>query len=198
MADPAAFKLVVGLGNPGRRYAATRHNVGFEVAGQLARRYATGRVRSKFRGEVVEFSVDGHRGILLCPQTYMNRSGESVLAARDFYKLDEADLLIVCDDFNLPLGKLRFRAKGSSGGQKGLQDIFRCLGTERIARLRIGIGTPPPRWSVTDFVLSKFTSEELPVIRGAVERGAEGVAEWMRSGINECMNQYNADATPGQ
>jgi len=195
MADPAGLKLVVGLGNPGRRYAATRHNVGFEVAGELARRYATGRLRSKFRGEVIEFQLDGHRGLLLCPHTYMNRSGASVLAARDFYKLESADLLIVCDDFNLPLGKLRLRPKGSAGGQKGLQDIFRCLGTQQVPRLRIGIGSPPGQWDVADYVLSKFTSEELPTIERAVARAADAATDWMRSGIEACMNQYNADAT---
>ena len=197
-ADPAALKLIVGLGNPGRKYAATRHNVGFVVAQSLARRYALGRARAKFQGETVEVNISGRRGLLLCPHTYMNRSGLSVLAARDFFKIDHADILIICDDFNLPLGKLRFRAKGSSGGQKGLQDIFRCLGTEQVSRLRIGIGLPPDGWDVSDYVLSKFKADEVPLIDEAVARAADATADWVLGGIETCMNRYNADSVPGR
>ena len=132
--------------------------------------------------------------LLLCPHTYMNNSGQSVLAARDFYKLPDEDLLIVCDDFNLPLAKLRFRAKGSSGGQKGLQDIIRRLGTEAFARLRIGIGPPAEGWNVADFVLSKFTDDENSVIAEAISRAADASAVWVREGIGYCMNQYNASS----
>jgi PTH1 family peptidyl-tRNA hydrolase len=148
------MKLIVGLGNPGRKYAKTRHNVGFHVAAELAHRYGQARARSKFRGEMVEAAIDGHKVVVLCPHTYMNRSGSSVLEARDFFKVELADLLVVSDDFNLPLARLRFRAKGSSGGQKGLQDIIRCLGTDQFSRLRMGIGAPPANWDVADFVLS--------------------------------------------
>ena len=135
-------QLVVGLGNPGERYARTRHNVGFAVLAELARKFATGRAKSKFHGEVVEAELDGQKALLLGPETYMNRSGTSVQAARDFYKLPHEDLLIICDDLNLSLAKLRFRARGSSGGQKGLADVINRLGTEEFSRLRIGIGAP--------------------------------------------------------
>jgi PTH1 family peptidyl-tRNA hydrolase len=185
-------KLIVGLGNPGRKYVSSRHNVGAETVAVLARRFGQTTVRSKFHGETVEASIDEHRVLLLCPHTYMNRSGLSVLEARDFYKIDNADVLIICDDFNLPLAKLRCRARGSSGGQKGLQDIFRRLGTEQLARLRIGIGTPPEGWDPAAFVLSKFKQDEVDAIQQAIARAADAAAHWVRAGIQSCMNQYNA------
>lgn len=187
------MKLIVGLGNPGRKYAPTRHNVGFEVLGELARRWGDGKPRVKFQGETVEASIEGQKALLLTPHTFMNNSGRSVLAARDFYKLEDEDLLVVCDDFHLPLAKLRFRGKGSAGGQNGLADVIRCLGTDMFPRLRVGVGSPPPDWNVADYVLSKFTKEEIPLIQQAVTRAADAVADWTREGVQYCMNQYNAD-----
>jgi PTH1 family peptidyl-tRNA hydrolase len=186
------MKLIVGLGNPGRRYADTRHNVGFRVIGELAGRYAPLRSRSRFQGEYAELTIGGTKTLLLCPHTYMNRSGASVLAARDFYKLQQSHILVICDDFNLPLAKLRVRAKGSAGGQKGLQDIIRRLGDERFPRLRLGIGPPPENWDVADYVLSKFTKNELPDIALAIVRAADAAETWLADGIDACMNQYNA------
>jgi PTH1 family peptidyl-tRNA hydrolase len=187
------MKLIVGLGNPGRKYAGTRHNIGYEVLAELARKFATGKPRAKFQGETVEALIDKEPVILLCPETYMNNSGQSVQPARDFYKLDNKDLLIICDDFNLNLAKLRFRAKGSAGGQKGLEDVIRRLGTQEVPRLRIGIGPPWAGWDVADYVLSKFAKEEKPDIDEAIVRAAEAVAHWTRNGTEYCMNQYNAD-----
>lgn len=188
----AGMKLIVGLGNPGTQYKGTRHNVGFEVLARLARRYGMGTPRSRFQGEVVEATIAGQKALLLTPLTFMNLSGASVLAARDFYKLELADLLIVCDDFSLPLGKLRFRAKGTSGGQKGLADVMRRLGSEEIPRLRIGIGVPPPGRDVTGYVLGRFPAEDQPEIQAALDRASEGVVAWVERGIEHCMNQYNA------
>lgn len=186
------MKLVVGLGNPGRKYEATRHNVGFQVAANLATRFGQSTPRSKFQGEVVEASIGTEKLLLLCPHTYMNRSGSSVLAARDFYKLELAEIIVVCDDLSLPLGKLRIRAKGSSGGQNGLRDIIHRLGSEEFPRLRIGIETPPPGWDAADFVLSKFTKDDRAEIDIAVSRAADAVECWVREGTEVCMNQYNA------
>jgi PTH1 family peptidyl-tRNA hydrolase len=186
-----SVKLVVGLGNPGRRYAETRHNVGFAVLAELARRFATSRPKGKFQGEVVEADLDGQKALLLSPVTYMNQSGISVQLARAFYKTPNEDLLVICDDLNLPLAKLRFRARGSSGGQKGLADVIRKLGTEEFSRLRIGIGAPPEGWEGTDYVLARFAREELPEIENAVSRAADAVAVWAREGIEHCMNQFN-------
>jgi PTH1 family peptidyl-tRNA hydrolase len=185
------MKLVVGLGNPGRRYAATRHNIGYAVLAEVGRRYGTGKPKSRFQGEVMEAELGGRRALLLSPTTYMNLSGASVLEARDFYKVQDEDLLVLCDDLNLPLGKLRIRAGGSSGGQKGLEDIIRRLGSEAFPRLRVGIGTPPPGWDAADFVLARFTAEEQPLIDEAVQRAADAVVVWAREGVPACMNRYN-------
>jgi PTH1 family peptidyl-tRNA hydrolase len=177
------MKLIVGLGNPGRRYEGTRHNVGFILVGELAKRLSASGLKTRFQGETAEADLDGEKTLLLTPTTFMNLSGASVLAARDFYKIPEENLLVVCDDLNLPLAKLRVRAAGSAGGQKGLEDIIR--------RLRIGIGAPPPGWSWPDFVLSKFTKEEIPAMEQAVARAIEAIEVWAREGVQTCMNRYN-------
>src|SRR5690606_9579884 len=129
--------------------------------------------------------------LLLFPHTFMNESGRSVLAARDFYKIDNQDVLIVCDDMNLPLGKLRFRARGSDGGQKGLADVCRRLGTTELARLRVGIGRPPEGWDPVAYVLGKFTPAEREEIDLAIANGVAGIRDWVHEGIEPCMNRYN-------
>jgi len=186
------MKLVVGLGNPGRKYERTRHNVGFEVLAELARRHGRSQPRQAFQGEVVDAEIGGERGLLLCPWTFMNRSGLSVVKARDFYKLEHHDLLVVCDDFNLPLARLRVRVRGSAGGQKGLQDILRCLGADDVPRLRIGVGEPPSNRDPADWVLSRFSEAERVEADLAVVRAADAVAVWARDGVAQCMNMYNA------
>jgi PTH1 family peptidyl-tRNA hydrolase len=185
------MKLVVGLGNPGRRYEGTRHNVGFVVLAELARKCAAGKAKSKFHGLVFDASLGGQPALLLCPETFMNLSGTSVQEAQSFYKIALEDLLVICDDINLPLGKLRLRGSGSSGGQKGLEDVIRRLGTEDFARLRIGVGQPAEGWSWVDYVLSKFTKDEIPVVAEASCRAADAAADWAREGLQYCMNRYN-------
>ena len=186
------MKLVVGLGNPGRRYEGTRHNVGYAVLAELARKFGGGGVpKGRFHGAVVEADLRGQKALLLSPTTFMNLSGTSVQEAMSFYKLAGEDLLIVCDDLNLPVGELRFRARGASGGQKGLEDIIRRLATEDFSRLRIRVGTAPEGWDWADYVLSKFTPEELPEMERAVGLAADAVAVWAREGSEFCMNQYN-------
>jgi PTH1 family peptidyl-tRNA hydrolase len=181
------------LGNPGRRYAGTRHNVGYQVLAALGSQFGEGTPKAKFHGEVLEANLDGQKALLLSPLTYMNHSGLSVVEAKAFFKLANEDLLVVCDDLNLPLGKLRFRARGSSGGQKGMEDIIQRLGSDEFARLRIGIGSAPPGWEWADYVLSKFTAEELPIIEQTVREAAAAVTVWAREGIQRSMNLYNAD-----
>jgi PTH1 family peptidyl-tRNA hydrolase len=189
----AAMKLIVGLGNPGEQYKGTRHNVGFDVVALLAKDFAAGGVpRARFQGEVLEARIRGQKSLLLTPLTYMNLSGASVLAARDFYKIEHQDILIICDDFNLPLAKLRFRAGGSAGGQNGLADVIRRLGTEEVPRLRIGIGQPPPGRESTGHVLGRFSKDEQPEIDSALTRAAGAAADWVELGLKHCMNQYNA------
>ncbi len=187
------MKLIVGLGNPGRKYVGTRHNIGFEVVQELARRHASSRPKTRFQGELCEAQLGGQNALLLLPQTFMNRSGGSVLSARDFFKIDHQDILIICDDFHLPLARLRFRPQGSAGGQNGLGDILKRLGTKDVPRLRFGIGAAPAEWDVADYVLSKFRKEEIDSVSIAVVRAAEAVVDWVALGTAECMNRYNAD-----
>jgi PTH1 family peptidyl-tRNA hydrolase len=185
------MKLVVGLGNPGRKYEETRHNIGFRVVTELARRFDAPVARNKFDGKYSEIQITGERVLLLCPQTFMNRSGGSVLSSRDFYKINNDDILIICDDFSLPLGKLRFRPKGSAGGQKGLNDVIQRLGSQEIPRLRIGIDPPQEHWDIADYVLSKFSRHELKTIDVTIQVAADAVETWSRAGADACMNQYN-------
>jgi peptidyl-tRNA hydrolase, PTH1 family len=194
--EPLVMKLIVGLGNPGDKYKDTRHNVGFDVAARLARLYGSTPPRGRFQGEIVEATIASQKVLLLTPLTYMNLSGGSVLAARDFYKLELPDILVVCDDFNLPLGKLRLRGKGSAGGQKGLADILRRLGTDEIPRLRIGIGNPAAGREATGHVLGRFAPEEKPTIATALDRAAEAAAMWVELGLTQAANRYNVE--PGE
>jgi PTH1 family peptidyl-tRNA hydrolase len=186
------MKLIVGLGNPGKQYEGTRHNVGFATVARLIAARASSPPKNKFQGELYEANIASQRVLLLLPLTYMNGSGASVLAARDFYKIEHSDILIICDDFALPLGKLRFRAKGSSGGQKGLDDIIRRLGTDEVSRLRIGIGAPPPGRDVSGYVLGRFRPEEQAVVEQCIQRAAESAEAWVEKGLGYCMNHYNA------
>jgi PTH1 family peptidyl-tRNA hydrolase len=185
------MKLIVGLGNPGRRYEKTRHNVGFDVLEVIARRSAEGTAKDKFDGRVMDANVANQRCVLVWPHTLMNRSGQCVSAAVSFYQLPLADVLVVCDDFNLPLGTLRFRHQGSAGGQRGLQDIIERLGTTEFSRLRVGIGPVPDAWDPADFVLSRFAADERPVVDEAVQRAADGVECWVADGTDASMNKFN-------
>jgi len=190
------MKLIVGLGNPGAKYAGTRHNVGFEVAALLAKQFANSPPRGNFQGEIVEANIAGQKTFLLTPLTFMNLSGTSVLAARDFYKIENENVLVVCDDFALPLAKLRLRGKGSSGGQKGLENILRRLGTDEVPRLRIGVGPLPPGRDAAGFVLTRFAKEEQATIADAIQRASEAAASWAELGLAAAMNKYNAGEKP--
>lgn len=185
------MKLIIGLGNPGKKYDKTRHNVGFDVLDRLADQWGADVPRAKFESRVAECRVGQHKSLLVWPQTYMNRSGLAVQQAVAFYKAPLESVLVICDDFNLPLGRQRYRAKGSSGGQNGLKDIIRALGSEETPRLRVGVGPVPDRWDPADFVLGRFTADEADDAEAAVRRAAESVALWAEAGIVEAMNQYN-------
>lgn len=190
--DPPINKMVVGLGNPGSKFDGTRHNVGFEVLNCLSRRLAVALPRAKFEGQFSRTTVGKVNLTILWPLTFMNVSGRCVMTAAKFFNIAvEQDLLVVCDDFSLPLGKLRIRAKGSSGGQKGLEDILRSMGTQSIARLRIGIEPPPPQWDVADYVLSRFRADERPIVNQAISQAADVVLMWCEHGIDYCMNRVN-------
>jgi PTH1 family peptidyl-tRNA hydrolase len=206
------MKLVVGLGNPGREYVGTRHNVGWEAVDQVAARFGwigggpgafETFAKAKFEGLTLDGTMSLHSGgsekvLLLKPLTYMNLSGRSVQAAMAFYQLSPADVMIVLDDVALPSGKIRIRAGGSSGGHNGLKDIERALGTSQYPRLRIGIDPPPPRVPQRDYVLGKFSAEQRKEIDSALNRAAGAVATWIEKGTAAAMNQFNAVEDEGR
>lgn len=187
------MKLVIGLGNPGRKYKGTRHNIGFDVIGFLAQRHDVGRPRSKFNAEIAETTINNEKTALLCPLTYMNLSGQSVRAALDFYKLELTDIIVVCDDLALNVARLRLKPGGSAGGQKGLADIINKLGSQDFARLRVGIGQPPDGWDSADYVLGRFTEQERPEVEKAIVRSADAIELWTSAGIESAMNKFNPD-----
>ncbi|MDR0608614.1 MAG: aminoacyl-tRNA hydrolase [Planctomycetaceae bacterium] len=190
------MKLIVGLGNPGVKYRLNRHNIGYlvlaELAGRLSFNTTKNRPKTKFHADLLDVQdTFGNSVLLLAPTTYMNRSGLSVGEAVNFYKIPNEEILIVCDDLNLPFTKLRFRTEGSSGGQKGLADVLRVLGTEKIPRLRIGIGQPPGQMDAADYVLMNFTEKERIDLELTLKQAADAVECWVRFGITEAMNKYN-------
>ncbi len=190
------MKIVVGLGNPGSKYEGTRHNVGFEVAWELARRWQADRPRQKFEAEIAEAHWGSEKVLLVWPQTYMNLSGRSVGQLLKFHQAETSQVLVVCDDLNLKLGQLRLRGSGSAGGQKGLLNIVQILGTEQVPRLRLGIDRPPPGDDAVNYVLAKFRKEELDVVDAAVRRAAAGIETWVTSGLEAAMNEVNPAESP--
>ncbi len=185
------MKLIVGLGNPGREYADTRHNVGWRVAEVLAARGGAGAWRDKMNAAVAEIACGGQKVMLAKPMLYMNNSGIAVRQMTDFWKVAEEDLLVVEDDLALDAGRIRLRAQGSAGGHNGLQSIIDHLGHDRLARLRVGIGPAPSVEEHTDFVLSTFRPHERPIIAEAVERAADAAECWITKGLAEAMNRFN-------
>lgn len=183
------MKLVVGLGNPGPKYAGTRHNVGFEVVDRLAARWRVDMSREQFHGWFGQADVDADRVGLLKPTTWMNRSGRAVAAAVQFFKLGPTDLVVVVDDLALPLGKLRMRTSGSAGGHNGLQDIIERLGSDAWARIRIGIGQAEGLGA--QYVLSRFSEQEQATMTIAFDRAADMVECWVRQGPESAMNKFN-------
>ncbi len=186
------MKLIAGLGNPGPRYAESRHNVGYMVVDELAHRWAAD--MTKYDRDFEGLLGQAYRGsevvLLLKPTTFMNLSGRSVAAAFRYYKMTTADLLVVHDDLDLPVGHLRLRAEGSAGGHKGLDDVIRHLSTDAVPRLRLGIGKVH-RDVTVDYVLSRFDADERPVVEAAVSRAADAVETWLKSGLDAAMNQFN-------
>jgi len=188
------MKVIVGLGNPGLKYAGTRHNVGFDVIDYLAAGPGCTPFREKFEAFVAELKEGDETVLLIKPLTFMNLSGRAVRAVLDFYKLPVEQLLVVCDDFNLPLGKLRIRTKGSHGGQNGLRNIQEQLGTDAYARLRIGVGEPGH--DAVDHVLSKFKPGERKAVDDAIATTAQAALVWIRQGVEVAMNRFNGGEDP--
>jgi len=184
------MKLVVGLGNPGDEYLGTRHNAGFEVLDRLAQSEGFAFSRKKFSSLTAKGVIEGVDTVLLKPLTYVNESGRAVRGALDYLGISIRELLVVCDDFALSLGRLRFRARGSSGGHNGLKSVAEHLGTEEFARLRMGIGYPGGT-EPADYVLKKFKRSERKRAGLMIEEAEKAVRFWLKSDINECMNRFN-------
>jgi len=197
--------LVVGLGNPGAEFAGTRHNVGWEVVDVLAGEFGWTRgssddfgrlARAKFDALTLDGTVTvggrSEKVMLLKPLTYMNLSGRAVQAAMAFYQLTPPEIMVVLDDLALPVGKIRMRSAGSSGGHNGLKDIERALGANQYPRLRLGIDPPPRRVPGKDYVLGRFTPDQRPWMDNAVKKAATAVMSWMENGIEIAMNRFNS------
>lgn len=190
------MKAVFGLGNPGPEYISTRHNLGFRVVEEVAERLGARFSRRKFNSFVAEsWSADDEKLFLAKPYTFMNRSGEAVRSVGAFYQLNGPDILVICDDFNLPLGQLRLRRGGSDGGHNGLRSIIDALGHQEFVRLRIGIGSCEMDRR-TDFVLSDFRAGEMHVVADAVLRAADAAECWISEGVAEAMNRFNRGELP--
>ena len=187
------MKVIIGLGNPGAKYAHTRHNVGFDVVDILSQRWNVPLKKAKCKALVGEGAFEGERVALAQPQTYMNLSGESVVDLVNWYKPEPDGLIVVYDDCDLPFGKFRLRGGGSAGTHNGMRSILYLLGREDFARARVGIGRPPEGWDLRDFVLQQYaTKEERQVAFDAYVRAAEAVECWVKDGIEAAMQRYNA------
>ena len=183
--------LIVGLGNPGKAYAANRHNVGFMLLSRLAERLGETFSRVESRALLTKAVYQGRRLILVKPQTYMNASGSSVRSLLRFYKVPVQNLLVAFDDVDLPFETIRIRAEGGSGGQKGMQSIIDQLGSEAFPRLRIGIGRPPGRMEAADYVLQDFPKAERELLAITLDRAADAVLSFVADGLDKAMNLYN-------
>lgn len=192
-ADPA-LRLVVGLGNPGAKFAGTRHNVGFMVVEELGRRQGARFSSSKQRAEIARCSLDGVPVLLALPVTYMNESGHAVSRLVQYYRVSLDHLLIVCDDLDLPFGTIRLRPNGSSAGQRGLQSIIQELGTSEFARLRLGLGRPPG--SAVNYVLSRFPPEQARLLPALLGVAADATSLALTEDVRAAMNRYNKDWLP--
>jgi PTH1 family peptidyl-tRNA hydrolase len=185
--------LIAGVGNPGRKYARTRHNIGFRLVAQLASRWRGAWAPDrKFRSDFVRLERDGRQIILCQPQTFMNASGVAVAAFRRFYRVPPTQMLVVVDDADLPLGHIRLKAGGSSGGHHGLESVEAQLGTREYPRLRIGIGRREEDGrQISDYVLGQFAAVERPVVDEVLDRACRQVECWLDAGIMQAMNHFN-------
>ncbi|MDO4788837.1 MAG: aminoacyl-tRNA hydrolase [Johnsonella sp.] len=185
------MKIIAGLGNPGREYAHTRHNAGFKLIDELAGRYGIEMNEKKHKAICGRGVIEGEKVILMKPQTYMNRSGESIRAAMDFYKLLPEDIIVVFDDISLDAGQLRIRKKGSAGGHNGIKSIISHLGSMDFPRIKIGVGGKPEGYDLADYVLSGFQEGEKKLLALACERGADALKIMLSGDTDRAMNLYN-------
>jgi PTH1 family peptidyl-tRNA hydrolase len=186
---------IIGLGNPGREYEWTRHNAGYEVINKLAYDYNIDMNKMKFKAIYGEGRIGNQKVLLIKPTTYMNLSGESVREFVNFYKLEPENIIVTCDDINLPVGYIRIRSKGSDGGQKGLRNIIAQLGYDNFARVRVGVGEKPPQWDLAKYVLSRFLDEEKDEIISGMTDAADAITMIIKEeSTQSAMNKYNKKA----
>ena len=185
------MKIIVGLGNPEIKYAGTRHNMGFSVATAISDRFRIPINKKECKALTGHGFIEGEKVVLAEPQTYMNLSGEAVQALLSFYKCTAQDLIIIYDDVDLDVGRIRIRKQGSAGGHTGIKNIIAHLGTEEFDRIKVGVGKCPENWDMVDHVLGRFPKEELPLIRETVSRAADAVEEIIRAGADSAMNKFN-------
>lgn len=186
------MKCIVGLGNPGRTYRKTRHNIGFMVIEELLKRHELKLDKSKFNGNYAIEQLQGEKVILLEPQTFMNLSGEAIRPLLDYYQVDTEDLLVIYDDLDLPTGKIRLRQKGGHGGHNGIRSTIDHLQTKDFKRLRIGIGRPIEPIPVVDYVLGKFSKQEQEAVEHSIQQAADACEAWLTKPFPEVMNEFNA------
>ncbi len=184
--------IIAGLGNPGMQYDNTRHNAGFNVIDMLAKQYNTEINRLRFKGKTAEVTIEGIKCLLLKPTTYMNNSGESIVQAMEFYKLDVDKLIVVCDDISLDCGKIRIRRKGSHGGHNGLRSIIELTGRDDFQRIKVGVGKKPhPDYDLAKWVLGKFNSDDTEKMKISAENACESIKLMIQGKTDEAMNKYN-------
>lgn len=184
--------VIVGLGNPGREYENTRHNIGFRVVDAIADCYNISMNEKKHRALIGKGAIEGQKVVLVKPQTYMNLSGESVRSVIDYYKVEETDeLIVVYDDISLDVGKLRIRKKGSAGGHNGIKSIIAHLGHDTFQRIKMGVGDKPKGYDLADYVLGHFSAEDNRMMKESIERAVEAAKVMMQDGADKAMNLYN-------
>lgn len=189
--------IIAGLGNPGRQYEGTRHNIGWQVIDELAEKYNIKITESKFKGLIGKGIIGSEKVILVKPLTYMNLSGECIGEVVNFYKIDEtSELIIVADDISLDVGYIRMRKKGSAGGHNGLKNIIACLGHEEFMRIKMGVGDKPAGYDLADYVLGHFNKEEEKIIAESRKTAVLAIETIMSDGIDKAMNLYNTKKTP--
>jgi PTH1 family peptidyl-tRNA hydrolase len=188
--------IIIGLGNPGRQYENTHHNVGFDTVDILSGKFGIKIAKLKHKALIGDGLIQGKRVLLVKPQTYMNLSGESVREVVEWYNIPLKNIIIIYDDVDLPLGRIRIRPKGSSGTHNGMKSIIYQLQSDEFPRIRIGIGKPPENWDMADYVLSRFDAEERKIIDQSISKAAEAAVEIINSGIEKAMNMYNGPEMP--
>jgi peptidyl-tRNA hydrolase, PTH1 family len=185
------LKLFVGLGNPGKAYENTRHNVGFMIIDELAKQLNISLDKAKFNGMFGMGTVSGQKVILCKPLTYMNLSGECVRPLVDYYNIDIDEVIVIYDDLDLPTGKIRLRMKGSAGGHNGIKSLIQHLGTQEFKRIRVGIDRPKNGVKVTDYVLGRFNEDEMPAINEAIAKSVAACEKWLSTSFLQVMNEFN-------